>query len=44
MEKDKQFKPTPQWMAEKYDEMNMKLFRNELGPCDFGIFTSGKGI
>lgn len=43
MEKDKQFKPTPQWMAEKYDEMNMKLFRNELGPCDFGIFTSGKG-
>ena len=43
MEMDKSFKPTVEWMAEKYDEMNRMLFKGELGPCDFGIFTSGKG-
>lgn len=40
---DKTFKPTVEWMAEKYDEMNNMLFNGELGPCDFGIFISGKG-
>lgn len=40
---DKTFKPTPQWMAEKYDEMNQKLFGGELGRCLFDIFTKGKG-
>lgn len=37
------FKPTTQWMAARYDEMNLKLFGGCLGECDFGIFTSGKG-
>jgi hypothetical protein len=36
-------KATTSWMSEKYDEMNAKLFNNELGPCDFKIFTSGRG-
>jgi len=43
MEMDKTFRPTTQWMAQKYDEMNKQLFWGELGDCDFGIFTSGKG-
>ncbi len=40
---NKSFKPTVNWMAEKYDEMNAKLFRGQLGQCDFNIFTSGRG-
>ena len=40
---DKTFKPTVEWMAEKYDEMNMKLFNNELDSCNFAIFTTGEG-
>jgi hypothetical protein len=40
---DKTFKPTPQWMAEKYDEMNKQLFGGRLGKCDFEVFTTGKG-
>ena len=43
MEMDKTFKPNPQWMAEKYNEMNQLLFNGELGACDFAIFTSGRG-
>jgi hypothetical protein len=43
MEMDKTFKPNPQWMAEKYDEMNQLLFNGALGACDFAIFTSGRG-
>lgn len=43
MEKIKDFKPTPQWMAEKYSEMNGELFGGKLGECDFGIFTTGRG-
>lgn len=34
---------TVEWMSQKYDEMNVRLFNGELGACDFGIFTSGKG-
>ena len=40
---DKTFKPNVEWMAKKYDEMNSQLFNGELGACDFGIFTSGRG-
>lgn len=40
---NKSFKPTVNWMAEKYDEMNAKLFGGQLGQCDFNIFTSGRG-
>lgn len=43
MEMDKTFKPNPQWMAEKYNEMNQLLFNGALGACDFAIFTSGRG-
>lgn len=37
------FKPTVEWMREKYDEMNAKLFNGMLGECGFSIFTSGRG-
>lgn len=37
------FKPTVEWMREKYDEMNVKLFNGMLGECSFSIFTSGRG-
>ncbi len=37
------FKPTPEWMKEKYDELNHLYFEGELGNCDFGLFTTGKG-
>lgn len=37
------FKPTVEWMAERYNEANQKLFNGELGSCEFGLFTSGKG-
>lgn len=37
------FKPTVEWMREKYDEMNAKLFNGMLGECGFFIFTSGRG-
>ena len=40
---DKTFKPTVEWMAQKYQEMNEKLFGGELGYCDFNIFTTGRG-
>ena len=40
---DRTFKPTPDWMAVKYNEMNKTLFNGELGECDFAIFTTGKG-
>jgi hypothetical protein len=39
----KDFKPTTNWMREKYNEMNDELFNGELGYCDFKIFTSGRG-
>ena len=39
----KNFKPNVEWMAEKYDEMNSQLFRGELGPCNFKVFTTGRG-
>jgi hypothetical protein len=41
--KEKTFKPNIQWMAKKYEEMNQELFYGQLGDCDFGIFTTGKG-
>lgn len=37
------FKPTVEWMAKKYWEMNEQVFNGELGDCDFGIFTTGRG-
>lgn len=40
---DMGFKPTVEWMSEKYDEMNSLLFDGKLMDCDFGIFTSGRG-
>ena len=40
---EKNFKPNVEWMAEKYDEMNSQLFRGELGPCNFKVFTTGRG-
>lgn len=40
---DKSFKPTIEWMASKYEEMNKRLFMGQLGMCDFGIFTNGRG-
>ena len=43
MESDKTFKPTVDWMAAKYAEMNNMLFDGQLGECDFGIFTTGRG-
>jgi hypothetical protein len=39
----KTFRPTVDWMKEKYDEMNALLFGNELGNCNFSIFTKGRG-
>lgn len=43
MELDKTFKPTREWMAEKYEEMNQQLFGGSLGRCLFDIFTTGRG-
>ena len=40
---DKTFKPTVEWMEQKYQEMNKLLFNGKLGQCNFAIFTSGKG-
>ena len=34
---------TTDWMAREYDRMNRLLFNGELGPCVFGIFTTGRG-
>lgn len=41
---DKTFVPTSQWMAEKYAEMNSQLFGGKLGECNFGVFTTGRGM
>jgi hypothetical protein len=43
MEMDKTFKPTVEWMAQKYQEMNEQLFNGVLGDCNFNIFTTGRG-
>lgn len=43
MEMDKTFKPTVEWMAQKYQEMNEQLFNGALGECNFNIFTTGRG-
>ena len=32
-----QMKPTPEWMAEKYAEMNDQYFGGRLGECDFSV-------
>lgn len=37
------FRPTIEWMQRKYDELNNELFDGCLGPCQFHIFTNGKG-
>ena len=38
---EEKFKPTVEWMAKKYDEINAWLFYGELGSCNFEIYTSG---
>jgi len=43
METNKKFKPSVEWMAAKYAEMNNVLFDGELGKCNFKIFTTGRG-
>lgn len=43
MEENVKIKPTVEWIAEKYEEMNSRLFDDRLGECNFRIFTSGKG-
>lgn len=43
MENNIKFKPTTEWMAQKYNEMNSLLFDNRLGECNFRVFTTGKG-
>ena len=40
---EKNFVPTVEWMSEKYDEMNAKLFNGRLRDCNFGIFKKGEG-
>lgn len=40
---EKKFIPTPQWMKEKYDELNASLFMGKLGECGFNVFTTGRG-
>lgn len=40
---DKTFKPTVEWMAQKYQEVNEQLFNGELGDCSFNVFTTGRG-
>lgn len=34
---------TPEWMKEKFDEMNKLLFDGKLKPCRLSLFTSGEG-
>ena len=34
---------TPEWMAEKYNELNEWLFNGKLGQCGFECFTTGRG-
>lgn len=41
---DKTFRPTTEWMAKKYQEMNQWLFGGELMGCDFEVFTRGQGM
>ena len=41
---DKSFRPTVEWMAKKYDEMNAQLFEGALMECAFEVFTTGKGM
>ena len=38
---EEKFKPTVEWMAKKYDEINAWLFHGKLGSCNFEIYTSG---
>lgn len=37
------FRPTVEWMRQKYDEMNQELFGGSLRECHFDIFIKGKG-
>ena len=34
---------TPEWMEQKFEEMNKLLFNGILYKCKFSLFTSGKG-
>lgn len=40
---ERTFKPTTEWMKEKYDQINQECFGGELGECEFSLFTTGKG-
>lgn len=42
-EPERGFRPTVEWMSQKYDEMNKRLFNGVLGSCSFDIFTTGRG-
>lgn len=44
MENLDNFTPTVEWMEEKYYEMNRKLFNNQLGRCDFIVFTNSSEL
>lgn len=34
---------TPEWLKEKFDEMNELLFNGKLKPCPLRLFTTGRG-
>lgn len=36
-------KITPEWMEQKFNEMNKLLFNGALGSCKFSLFVTGKG-
>ena len=38
---EEKFKPTVEWMAKKYEEINAWLFNGALGSCNFEIYSSG---
>lgn len=38
---EEKFKPTVEWMSEKYDELNEWLFNGRLRECKFEIYSKG---
>ena len=41
---DKNFVPTIEWMENRYNEMNRKLFGNYLGECNFSFYSNSKSL
>lgn len=39
--KDKKFKPTVEYLAEKYKELNKTAFKGMLGNCEFELYSKG---